>query len=338
MVAVLRLLVGVAASCFSSRFRLEIENLVLRHQINVLRRTAPRRVRPSASERLLFVWLYRLWPSVLHSVAIVRPETVVRWHRQGWRAYWRWKSRGMSGRPKVAKSVRELIHEVSLANPLWGAPRIHGEILKLGFEIAQSTVSKYMPKDRRPSGQTWWTFLRNHADGIASIDLFVVPTITFKLLFGLVILRHSRRQVVAFAVTTHPTAEWLARQISEAFPWDTAPRILIRDRGRSYGEIFQCRVQSMGIRDQPIAPRSPWQNAYFERLIGSVRRECLDHLIIFNETHLRRVLKGYGGYYNRIRTHLALRKDAPLGRSIQRTGTITRLPYLGGLHHAFVRI
>jgi transposase InsO family protein len=295
-------------------------------------------VRVIGSERLLFVWLYRLWPGVLGSVSILRPETVVRWHRLGWRAYWRSKSRGTPGRPKIEKDVRELILEISVANPLWGAPRIHGELLKLGIEVAQSTVSKYMPTRRHPSGQTWWTFLRNHADGIASIDLFVVPTITFKLLFGLVILRHNRRQLVSFAVTSHPTAEWLAQQISEAFPWDSAPRYLTRDRDRSYGGAFKRRLRSVGIRDRPIAPRCPWQNGHVERLIGSIRRECLDHLIIFNEAHLRHVLGAYKRYYNDVRTHLALGKDTPLGRAVQHAGMITPIPHLGGLHHTFVRI
>jgi len=334
----MRLLFAAFLERFRSRYRLGIENLVLRHQVNILRRAAPKRMRLSNGERLLFVWLYRLCPSVRRAVSILRPETIVRWHRQGWRAYWRWKSRCRPGRPKIERGLRELIREISLANPLWGAPRIHGELLKLGIEVAQSTVSKYMPKGGRPSGQAWWTFLQNHADGIASIDLFVVPTITFKLLFALVIMRHSRREVVSFAVTAHPTADWLARQISEAFPWDSGPRYLIRDRDCSYGEVFQRRIQSMGIRDRPTAPRSPWQNAYVERVIGSVRRECLDHLIIFNEAHLHHVLNGYGKYYNAVRTHLALGKDAPLGRLIQRAGTITRIPHLGGLHHTFVRI
>jgi transposase InsO family protein len=338
MIAALRLLLAALRARLTSRFQLEIENLILRHQINVLRRAAPRRLRFSNSERLLFVWLYRLCPNVLQAVSVLRPETIVRWHGQGWRAYWRWKSSGTPGRPKIEADVRELIREISLVNPLWGAPRIHGELLKLGIEVAQSTVSKYMAKGGRPTGQTWWTFLRNHADGIASIDLFVVPTITFKLLLGFVILRHSRREIVSFSVTSHPTAEWLARHISDAFPWNSPPRFLIRDRDRCYGEVFQRRVQSMSIRDRPIAPRSPWQNAYVERLIGSIRRDCLDHLIIFNEAHLRRVLFTYKRYYNDVRTHLALDKDAPLGRAIQRTGTITRAPYLGGLHHAFVRI
>ena len=296
-------------------------------------------MRPTSIQPLWFVLLYRLWPDILRSVTIIRPETVVRWHRQGWRAYWRWKSRGGPGRPKVAKkNVRDLIREISLANPLWGAPRIHGELLKLGIAVGQSTVSKYMPGGGRPSGQIWWTFLRNRAEGIASIDLFVVPTITFKLLFGLVVLRHDRREIVSFAITTHSTAEWLAHRISEAFPWDSAPRYLIRDRDRSYDEVFQRRVKSMGIRDRPIAARSPWQNSYVERLIGSIRRECLDHLIIFNEAHWRRALSAYATYYNTIRTHLALRKDAPVGRGIQRVGAIRRVPHVGRLHHAFVRI
>jgi len=221
---------------------------------------------------------------------------------------------------------------------LWGAPRIHGELLKLGIEVAQSTVSKYMAKGRRPPSQSWWTFLRNHADGIASVDLFVVPTITFRLLYGFVVLRHRRRQIVWFGVTAHPTAEWLARQISDAFPWDTAPRYLVRDRDRSYGEPFKRRIRSMGVRDRPTAPRSPWQNPYVERLIGSIRRECLDHLIVINETHLRRALASYVRYYHTTRTHLALNKDAPFGRAIQRVGRIIRVPEVGRLHCAFARI
>lgn len=289
-------------------------------------------------DRLLFVWLCRLWPDLLRSIVVVQPETVVGWHRAGWRVYWRWKSRGKSGRPKVADDLRDLIRQISLTNSLWGAPRIHGELLKLGIEIAQSTVSKYMPRDRRPPGQNWWTFLRNHADGLASVDLFVVPTITFKLLFGCVVLRHDHRQLVFFAVTDHPTAEWLAQQISEAFPWETAPRYLIRDRDGAYGGSFKRRIRAMGIRDRPIAPNSPWQNGYFERLIGSIRRECLDHLVVFNEAHLRRVLSTYANYYNGVRTHLSLQKDAPFGRPVQRIGHIASVPYVGGLHHSFVRI
>ncbi len=231
-----------------------------------------------------------------------------------------------------------MIREVSRADPLWGAPRIHGELLKVGIDVAQSTVAKYMVKGRRPPSQSWKTFLRNHADGIASIDFLVVPTAAFKLLFGLVILCHDRRRLVHIAVTANPTADWIARQLIEAFPWDTVPRYLIRDRDGAYGEAFRRRVRAMGIRDRPTAPRSPWRNGHVERLIGSIRRECLDHLIIFGEAHLRRVLHDYANYYNGTRTHLSLGKDTPLHRAIRRDGRIQSIPHLGGLHHSLVRI
>ncbi len=329
---------GEIPSLFKSRSALHVEILMLRHQLNVLGRRTSRRAQLTNVDRLFFVWLYRLWPGLLLAVTILRPETIVRWHRQGFRAYWRWRSRRGPGRPKVSEELRELIREISLLNPHWGAPRVHGELLKLGIDVAQSTVSKYMVRGRGPRGQSWWTFLRNHADGIASIDLFVVPTIAFKLLFAFVVVRHGRRLLVSVEVTPHPTAEWLARQLLGAFPWDTAPAYIIRDRDRSYGEVFKRRVRSMGIRDRPISAGCPWQNAYVERLIGSIRRECVDHLVIFNEGHLRGILAAYARYYNETRTHLALNKDAPFGRLIQPVGTITGVPHLGGLHHSFVRI
>ncbi len=303
----------------------------------MLRRSAPKRLQLRASDRLLFVWLYRLWPGVLDTIVIVKPDTVVRWHRRGFRAFWRYMSRGRSGRPRIPKEIRDLFREVSLVNPLWGAPRIHGELLKLGIEVAQATVAKYMARGQRPPSQSWKTFLRNHAEGIASIDFFVVSTATFRLLFGLVVLRHDRRCLAHVAVTAHPTADWVARQISEAFPWDTAPTYLLRDRDSAYGKMFRRRVRAMGIRDRPTAPRSPWQNGYVERLIGSVRRECLDHLIIFGEEHLRRVLRAYADYYNRTRTHLSLDKDTPLARPILREGRIRSVHHLGGLHYSYVR-
>jgi len=228
--------------------------------------------------------------------------------------------------------MRDLIREISRANPLWGAPRIHGELLKLGINVAQSTVAKYILRTRRPPSQSWRTFLHNHAGAIASIDLFVVPTIALRMLFAFVVLHHGRRQLV------HVGAEWLSHQISEAFPWDRAPRHLIRDRDGAFGEIFKQRLHAMGIRDRPTAPRSPWQNAYVERLIGSIRRECSDHLIIVDERHLRKLLRDYADYYNRLRTHLSLNKDAPLGRPVQSHGVLRQLPHFGGLHHSFVRM
>jgi hypothetical protein len=338
MVETLKTVLDTLRLLFQSRSRLQVEILVLRQQLIVLRRTAPKRVRLRALDRLLFVLLYRLWPGVLASIAVIQPDTIVRWHRRGFRALWRWKSRRRLGRPGIAKDTRDLICEISCANPLWGAPRVHGELLKLGIEVSQSTVAKYMARTRRPPSQSWQTFLYNHAEAIASIDLFVVPTITLRMLFGFVVLHHGRRQLVHVGVTAHPMAEWLSHQISEAFPWDRAPRDLIRDRDGAFGEVFKQRLHAMGIRDRPTAPRSPWQNAYVERLIGSIRRDCLDHMIIVDERHLRSVLRDYARYYNRLRTHLSLNKDAPLGRPVQSNGVLRRLPHFNGLHHSFVRI
>ena len=211
---------------------------------------------------------------------------------------------------------------MSIENPLWGAPRIHGELLKLGFEVAQSSVAKYMVKRRGPPSQGWQTFLCNHAPDIAAMDLFVVPTIGFKLLYGFVIIRLDRRDVVWINVTTNPTADWIARQITEAFRWNEGPRYMIRDRDRIYGAVVTRRLRAMGIRDKPIAPASPWQNGFAERLIGSIRRECLDHVIVLGEAHLRRILKNYAAYYNGVRTHRSLQKDAPVSRPVQRSGAI----------------
>jgi transposase InsO family protein len=334
----LSLLAHVLASPFKTRARLEAEIVVLRHQLNLLRRRAPPKPRLTAADRLLFVWLCRLFPSVLNALAIVQPETVLRWHRAGFRWYWRWRSRSRGGRPKVAIELRSLIRRMSLENRLWGAPRIHGELLKLGYDVAQSTVAKYMARRRPESSQTWKTFLRNHAAGIAAMDFLVVPTIGFRLLFVLVILRHQRRRLISLSVTRNPTAEWIAQQITEAFPWDQAPDYLIRDRDACYGHAVTKRLAAMGIRDHPTAPRSPWQNGHAERLIGSIRRDCLDHVVVFGEAHLRRILAAYATYYNDVRTHLALDKDAPLRRPIQRVGQIAAWPILGGLHHEYCRM
>ena len=227
---------------------------------------------------------------------------------------------------------------MSIENPLWGSPRIHGELLKLGFEVAQSSVAKYMVKRGGPPSQGWRTFLRNHAPDIAAMDLFVVPTIGFNLLYAFVIVRLDRRDLVWINVTTNPTAEWIARQLTEAFPWNEAPRYLIRDRDRVYGAVVTRRLRAMGIRDKPIAPASPWQNGFAERLIGSIRRECLDHFIVLGEAHLRRILRAYAGYYNLTRTHRSLGKDAPVSRPVQRIGSINSHAILGGLHHHYVGV
>jgi len=338
MIEFLSLLLHVVVSPFKTRARLEAEILMLRHQLNVLRRRVPSKPKLATADRLLFVWLYRLFPSVLNAVAIVQPETIIRWHGAGFRLYWRWKSRSGGGRPKVPMEIRRLIREMSLANRLWGAPRIHGELLKLGIEVAQSTVAKYMVKGGRGRSQTWKTFLHNHTAGIGAMDFLVVPTVGFKLLFVLAILRHERRRLITLSVTANPTAEWIARQVTEAFPWDEAPDYLIRDRDASYGQAVTKRLTAMGIRDHPTAARSPWQNGHAERLIGSIRRECLDHIVVFGEAHLRRILAANASYYNELRMHLPLGKDAPANRPIQRLGRLDARRIRGGLHHHCCRM
>src|SRR5476651_1803145 len=329
---------AVLASPFKSKSRLEAENAVLRHQLIVLRRKVQGRIRLRNNDRWFFIQLYRWFPSILQVVTIVQPETIVRWHRAGFRCYWRWKSGSRGGRPQIETDLRALIRQMSMENPLWGAPRVHGELLKLGFEVAQSSVAKYMVKQHRPPSQGWRTFLRNHAPDIAAMDLFVVPTIGFDLLYALVIVRLGRRNLVWINVTTNPTAEWIARQLTEAFPWNEAPRYLLRDRDRVYGTVVTRRLRAMGIRDRPIAPASPWQNGISERLIGSIRRECVDHLIVLGEGHLRRILTRYATYYNEWRTHRSLNQETPIHRAIQRKGNIVSTPVLGGLHHRYVRV
>jgi len=338
MFALFQLLGTFVADLFKPQRRLEVENLFLRHQLNIALRRAPHRLQLRGSDRALMVWMTWLWPGLLSLPRVVQPDTILRWHRAGFRAYWRWKSRGRVGRPGVDRELRELIRRMSKENPLWGAPRIHGELLKLGFEVAESTVSKYMIRRRGPPSQSWRTFLRNHADAIAAIDLCVVPTLTFECLFAFLVMGHGRRQLIWFAVTRHPTAEWLAQQIVAAFPWDTVPTYLVRDNDGAYGQAFTRRVRAMGIRDRPISPRSPWQNPYVERLIGTLRRDCLDHVLIFGERHLRRILTLYSLYYNETRTHLGLSKDAPLRRAVQGSGAIVTTPVLCGLHHRYGRI
>jgi transposase InsO family protein len=338
MIALLCFFLTLLVSPFKSKSRLGAENAALRREVIILRRKVRGRVHLTNGDRFFFVQLYRWFPSVLNIITIIRPETLVRWHRAGFRRYWRWKSRSLGGRPQVEADLRALIRRMSVDNPLWGAPRIHGELLKLGFEVAQSSVAKYMVKRPGPPSQGWRTFLRNHAPDIAAMDLFVAPTLGFDLLYAFIIVRLARRDLVWINVTPHPTADWIARQITEAFPWNEAPRYLIRDRDWVYGAAAMRRLRAMGIRDKPIAPGSPWQNGFAERLIGSIRRECVDHIVVLGETHLRRILKSYARYYNETRTHRSLDKDAPISRPVQRTGGIISHALLGGLHHHYVRV
>src|SRR4029077_21219481 len=300
MIGLLCFVLAAVTSPFKSKMRLEAENAVLRHQLHVLRRRLHGRVPLTNHDRWFFIQLYRWFPAILKVLTIIRLETLVRWHRAGFRCYWRWKSRPRGGRPQIDTELRALIWRMSMENPLWGAPRIHGELLKLGFEVAQSSVAKYMVKRHGPPSQGWRTFLHNHAPDIAAMDLFVVPTIGFKLLYAFVVVRLERRDLVWINVTAHPTAEWVGHQITEAFPWNEAPRYMIRDRDRIYGTVVTRRLRAMGIRDKPIAPASPWQNGFAERLIGSIRREYLDHIVVSGEGHLRRNLISYAAYYNSV--------------------------------------
>ena len=341
MVALLLLLLNLLGLPFKPKSQLAAENAALRQQVIVLQRKLRGRVEFTDSDRLFFIQLYRWFPSVLNAIMIIRPETLVRWHRAGFRRYWRWKSRNLGGRPRIDAALRALIRQMSIENVLWGAPRIRGELLKLGFAVAQSTVARYMvrPDGRVPSGQRWGTFVRNHMPQIAAMDLFVVPTLGFNLLYVLVIVRLARRELVWINVTSHPTAEWIAQQITEAFPWgDATPRYLIRDRDAVYGAAVTRRLRAMGIRDKPIAPGSPWQNCFAERMIGTIRRECVDHVVALGERHLRRVLKSYASYYNAARTHRSLNMDAPVPRPVQQIGRIVSCAMVGGLHHQYVRI
>ena len=338
MINIVRLVLLQFHACLKSRAEIRAENMMLRHQLDMLLRPSRERVRTTKVDRLWFVWLYRLWPRSIQAMMIVHPKTLIRWHREGVRWYWRWESRRRGGRPRVSAEIRQLVRQMSRENPLWGAPRIHGELLKLGIGVSQSTVSKYMP--RRPDpGQRWKTFLENHRDCIAAVDFLTVPTISFRQLYVLVVLNHQRRRLVYLAVTANPTAFWTVQQMREAFPWEGAPRYVIHDRHGTFGETFRRRLQLLGMTSVPIAPGSPWQNGHVERVISSIRRECLDHMIIVNAQHLRRVLQDYLVYYNEARTHHALSKDAPVPRATSplHEEKIIAVPQLGGLHHRYER-
>jgi transposase InsO family protein len=323
----------------AGRASLAAENLALRQQLAVLKRSVSR---PKLQARDRFFWtlLSRFWSGWRSALVIVSPDTVVRWHRQGFRLFWRWKSRGQPGRPTLAREVQQLIRRLSRDNPLWGAPRIRDELRLLGYDVAKSTVAKYMIRSPKPPSQNWRTFLKNHVGSLASMDFFVVPTRTFQLLYVFVILRHDRRQVVHINVTTQPTAAWVAQQLREAFPFDTAPRYLIRDRDGSYGEEVRRCLKVLGIEEVLTAPRSPWQNPFVERLIGTLRRDCLDHVIVLSQAHLRRLLQSYLVYYHEARCHQSLEGNAPQAREVEppERGKVVAEPMVGGLHHRYRRV
>jgi putative transposase len=323
----------------TAKIHLAVENLALRQQLAVCRQSVKRpKLRPR--DRVFWVLLSRLWPSWRSALAIVQPETVVKWHRKGFRLFWTWKSRrSKPGRPRIEREIRDLIRRMSRENPTWGAPRILSELLLLDHEVAEATVAKYMVRQRKPPSQTWRTFLANHIPDIAACDFFTVPTATFRVLYVFVVLRHDRREIVHFNVTANPYAEWTAQQIIDTFPYEETPRFLIRDRDGIYGDYFKNRIESMGIEEVPTAPRSPWQNPYCERAIGSIRRECLDHVIVLGERHLHRVLTEYFDYYHNSRCHLSLDRNSPTPRNVEppSLGEVVSIPQVGGLHHRYTR-
>ena len=335
----LHVLAAAVSAAFKSRAALHLENLALRHQLGVLQRSV-KRPRLTSPDRLLWAWLCEIWTDWRSALVIVKPQTVVAWHRKSFRLFWTWKiRRGKPGRPVVPKAVRHLIRQLCLANPLWGAPRVHGELLRLSSDIGETSVGRYMMRHRRPPSQTWRTFLENHVKTMVSVDFFTVPTIRFQVLYVFLVLAHDRRRIVHFNVTAHPTAEWTAQQLREAFPFEQVPRYLLRDRDGIFGREFRKDVKAMGIKEVLSAPRSPWQRAYVERVIGTLRRECLDHVIVFNEASLYRHVKLFLDYYHASRTHLSLAKDAPVPRLIEgaEVGRIVAVPQVGGLNHRYER-
>ena len=323
---------------FRGRRSLVAENLALRHQLMVVRRQV-KRPKWTNADRGLWVLLRRVWPDWDKALVLAKPATVIAWHRQGFRLYWRWKSRSRGGRPRIDRETRELIRRLWLENPTWGSPHIKSELAKLGINVSDSTVRKYKPRFRKPPSQTWKTFLKNHAGDIVATDFFVVPTITFRLLYVFIIMSHERRKIIHFNVSESPSARWTGQQVIEAFPYDTAPKYLLRDRDGIYGSDFVRRIRSMGTKQVVTARKSPWQNSLAERVIESIRRECLDHIIVINESHLRRILRAYFAYYHRSRTHMGLDNDCPIPRAVQPSeiGQVSATPVLGGLHHEYRR-
>jgi putative transposase len=338
ILTILRLLSGILTT-LRLRSELALENLALRQQLAVLHRQH-RRPRIRKSDRIFWLLLSRFWRNWKETLVIVQPETVLRWHRKRFASYWTHLSRSnRPGRPAKDREIRELIRRMAQANPLWGAPRIHGELLKLGIDISERTVSRWMPRRTKPPSQSWRTFLNNHIGELVSIDFLTVPTATFRVLFVLIVLAHNRRRILHFNVTEHPTAEWTAQQIVEAIGDGKSPRYLIRDRDGVFGLVFRERVKALDIEEVVIAPHSPWQNPYAERVIGTLRRECLDHVVVLGEAHLRRIMRCYLRYYHETRSHLALEKDAPVPRPVQppERGKVIEIPEAGGLHHRYER-
>ena len=336
MVEIGKLLLNWILALWKGRADLALENLALRHQVLILERGC-KKPRAAESDRLIWIVLSRMWGGWQEALHLFKPRTVLDWSRNVFSRWWAWISRAKGGRPKIERETVELNRQMWNENPTWGAPRIRWELLKLGIQVSQSTVQKYRPRWKGPRDQKWTTFLRNHLDSVASVDFFTVPKVTCRMLYVFVVLHHDRRRVLHFNVTDSPSAFWTGQQLVEAFSFTSSPRYLLRDIDCIYGKQFSKRVAGLGMEEKRRAIRPPWQSPYVERLIGTIRRECLDHLIIFNEGQLYRILARYFEFYNRIRHHKSLGDDSPVGRSVEEEGKVDRNPILGGLHHQYLR-
>lgn len=326
---------------FRTRASLEFEVIALRHQLKVLRRRQKKNPIILRSDRFFLMWLYRLYPAIVRKIILVRPKTIINWHYMGFRMYWRWKSTHGKPRPwrQITAEKKELIRRLKIENPLWGIHRISAELAKIGVKVSPSAVYTYLPRNAPPT-PGWFAFVRNHMKGVAAIDFFVVFTLSFKLLYGFVVIGHGRRRILHVEVTDHPTQEWAAQQVEQAFAKYPKPTHLLRDRDKIYGNVFRTKLQTMGIKDCLTYPSTRWQNTFVERVIKSIREECLDHVIVFDQQHLRRVLSSYVIYYNYSRTHKSLDNDCPVHRPVERPirgKKIIAIPQVGGLHHRYER-
>ncbi len=343
MRAILFAIVQLFAFRFRNRASLELEVIALRHQLKVLKRRSRPRSRHrkfKAGDRIFWVWLYRIWPECVTFISLIKPVTLVRWHSLGFKLYWSWRSRRNTNGRGLSDEVRQLILRMHRDNPLWGSGRIHGELLRLGFKISEFTVRKYLPRQTNPPSPSWRVFFRNHMDAIAAADSFVVVTTTYRLIYGFVVLGLGRRRILHFGVTAHPNQEWILNQVRQAFRGRPNLRYLLRDGDSVYGKLFSEQLKTIGIKQVVTAAKCPWHNNHIESLIGTIRRECLNHVIVFNERHLNRILSSYVDYYNETRTHKALGKDSPNSRVIQFPSdgkNIVAIPQVRGLHHRYER-
>ena len=341
MMDTLGLLLGTIRRLFQTRRSLLVENLLLRQQLVALNQRRPK-PRLAMFDKLFWVLAQRLSSGWKQALIVVSPETVVRWHRAGFALYWRTisKARRVVGRKRISKEVCDLIFRMVAENPTWGAPRIHGELLMLGFDVSERTISRWMKRAPRDPelAKRWLAFLRNHREAIAAMDFFTVPTITFGVLYCFFVIEHDRRRILHFNVTKHPASLWVVQQLREAFPFESSPRFLIFDRDSKYGAEVPAAIRSLNIRAVRTSFESPWQNGVAERWVESCRRDLLDHVIPVNERHLKRLLSDYVRYYHEDRTHLGLGKGTPGGRTHSLTsGRIYSQERIGGLHHRYDR-